>query len=417
MDQKELKEAIFDMFRKSKETSQEPSKPQYKRIDSMLGGKMNLTANDFTQLDPNSDPEKLKDAFKTAYLRGNTDSRTSLKTLLDTAPYNEMKDEVAKIEAARGTANTNPNRQFGASNQPTVNRSGGGFLREQNNFKQNTMTQEQLKLQKRAGILTESEYKAKLEKISKPLNESIGGVVSLGFVGSTKDPIDYFFGKRYLNEAETAQAIAAGENIEAVVKKELADDIAELSNEEKAKLKAELEAELAKLGVTSASDVKDVVSKLDESLFEAEGDIKQQVAGALSDIGGGLMKSMLVPLIPLIVGKVTGTGFGGGLAITAGVAGSLIAIAKLLGAEKTNEVKKKTELNEASFTDMMEPEAKEMYREYIQKIDIFGDREIQDHKALDMALKSDPRFNKIRQKQLLQRALGWYITHAQEMER
>ncbi len=35
MDHKELKEAIFDMFRKSKEAP----KPQYKRIDSMLGGK------------------------------------------------------------------------------------------------------------------------------------------------------------------------------------------------------------------------------------------------------------------------------------------------------------------------------------------------------------------------------------------
>jgi hypothetical protein len=278
------------------------------------------------------------------------------------------------------------------------------------------MTQEQLKLQKRAGIITESEYKAKLEKLSNPLNESIGGVVSLGFVGSTKDPIDYFFGKRYLNEAETAQAIAAGENIEAVVKKELADDIAELSNEEKAKLKAELEAELAKLGVTSASDVKDVVSKLDESLFEAEGDIKQQVAGALSDIGGGLMKSMLVPLIPLIVGKVTGTGFGGGLAITAGVAGSLIAIAKLLGAEKTNEVKKKTELKEASFMDNMDDETKTLYKEYIQKIDIFGNEEIQDHTELKSALESDSRINP-RQKRILQRALGWYITQAQEMER
>ena len=54
----------------------------------------------------------------------------------------------------------------------------------------NEMTKEQLKLQKRAGILTESEYKAKLEKISKPLNESIGGVISLGIIGDVKDPID-----------------------------------------------------------------------------------------------------------------------------------------------------------------------------------------------------------------------------------
>jgi hypothetical protein len=160
MDHKELKEAIFDMFRKSKEAP----KPQYKRIDSMLGGKMNLTANDFAQLDPNSDPYKLKAAFETAYLRGNTDSRASLKTLLDTAPYNEMKDMVDLIDNAKGTANTNPNRQFGASNQPTVRRSGGGLFEEQHIYKQNTMTQEQLRMQMLAGIITEGEYKAKLNE-------------------------------------------------------------------------------------------------------------------------------------------------------------------------------------------------------------------------------------------------------------
>ena len=148
MDQKELKEAIFDMFRKSKEAP----KPQYKRIDSMLGGKMNLTADDFAQLDPNSDPYKLKVAFETAYLRGNTDSRASLKTLLDTAPYNEMKDMVDLIDNAKGTANTNPNRQFGASNQPTVRRSGGGLF------------EEQLRMQMLAGIITEGQYKAQLNE-------------------------------------------------------------------------------------------------------------------------------------------------------------------------------------------------------------------------------------------------------------
>jgi hypothetical protein len=149
MDKKKLKEAIFDMFRKSKETP----KPQYKRIDSMLGGKMNLTADDFAQLDPNSDPYKLKAAFETAYLRGNTDSRASLKTLLDTAPYNEMKDMVDLIDNAKGTANTNPNRQFGASNQPTVRRSGGGLF------------EEKLRMQMLAGIITESQYKEKMEEV------------------------------------------------------------------------------------------------------------------------------------------------------------------------------------------------------------------------------------------------------------
>jgi len=110
----QLKEGIFDFLRKSKE---EP-KQQYKK----LSGKMNLTAKDFIGLDPDTNPEELKMAFEKAYSRGNTDSRKSLKTLLNTAPYNEMKDKVKEIDAALGTVNTNPNRQFGASNQPTARR-------------------------------------------------------------------------------------------------------------------------------------------------------------------------------------------------------------------------------------------------------------------------------------------------------
>jgi len=49
------------------------------------------------------------------------------------------------------------------------------------------------------------------------------------------------------------------------------------------------------------------------------------------------MKSLLVPLIPLAVAGITGVGFGVGIAITVGVAGGLIALAKALGAEKTQE--------------------------------------------------------------------------------
>jgi hypothetical protein len=272
------------------------------------------------------------------------------------------------------------------------------------------MTQEQLKLQKRAGIITESEYKAKLEKLSNPLNESIGGVISLGVVGSTKDPIDYFFGKKYLNEAEEIEAI--GDKVTAAVEDKLEATVDNLSPEEKDKLRAEL----AKIGVTATSNVKDVATKLDESLNEAEGDTKTKLANAFSDIGGGLMKSMLIPIIPLIAGQATGTGFAGGLVITALTAGALIALAKALGAEKTNEVKKKTELKEASFMDNMDDETKALYKEYIQKIDIFGNEEIQDHTELKSALESDSRINP-RQKRTLQRALAWYITQAQEMER
>lgn len=66
--------------------------------------------------------------------------------------------------------------------------------------------------------------------------------------------------------------------------------------------------------------------------------------------------------------------------------------------------------------DNMNDETKALYKEYIQKIDIFGNKEIQNHSELESALESDSRINP-RQKRTLQRALGWYITHAQEMER
>jgi hypothetical protein len=66
--------------------------------------------------------------------------------------------------------------------------------------------------------------------------------------------------------------------------------------------------------------------------------------------------------------------------------------------------------------DNMDDETKALYKEYIQKIDIFGNEEIQDHTELKSALESDSRINP-RQKRTLQRALAWYITQAQEMER
>jgi hypothetical protein len=66
--------------------------------------------------------------------------------------------------------------------------------------------------------------------------------------------------------------------------------------------------------------------------------------------------------------------------------------------------------------DNMDDETKTLYKEYIQKIDIFGNEEIQDHTELKSSLESDSRINP-RQKRILQRALGFYITYAQEMER
>ena len=72
-------------------------------------------------------------------------------------------------------------------------------------------------------------------------------------------------------------------------------------------------------------------------------------------------------------------------------------------------------LNEdRSYTGSMNPQAKDIYYEYRGKISSF---EIFDHKKLEDALKSDERVKKTGQEKLLQDALRWALTFAQEMER
>ncbi len=137
-----------------------------------------------------------------------------------------------------------------------------------------------------------------------------------------------------------------GKKVETAVEDKLEATVSKLSDEQKDQLKAEL----AKLGVTATSNVKDVAAKLNESLYEAEGDTKAKVASALQDIGGGLMKSLLVPIIPVAIGSL-GPGVAAGFAITAGVAGGLIALAKLLGAEKSMEEGKKEYYKDAEADD------------------------------------------------------------------
>ena len=223
------------------------------------------------------------------------------------------------------------------------------------------MTNETLRMQFLSGVITEGQYKTKLQENTEKesLNESmIGGIVGIGAINQIppREKTDYetafehFLGERYetkfenrkqdphtMNEADEAAAV--GKKVEAAAEDKLESTVDNLSDEQKDQLRAEL----AKAGITANSKIEDVAGKLDESLFEGEGDTKQKVASALSAIGGGLMRSMLVPLIPLIVGHTTGTGFGGGLAITAGVAGALIALAKLLGGEESMEEGKEVE--------------------------------------------------------------------------
>jgi hypothetical protein len=223
------------------------------------------------------------------------------------------------------------------------------------------MEKDTLRMQFLSGVITESEYKVKLQENTEKesLNESmIGGIVGIGAINQIpprekegyETAFEHFLGERYetkfenreqdpytMNEADEAAAV--GKKVEAAAEDKLEATVDKLSDEQK----AQLSAELAKAGITANSRIEDVAGKLDESLFEGEGDTKQKIASALSAIGGGLMRSMLVPLIPLIVGHTTGTGFGGGLAITAGVAGALIALAKVLGGEKSMEEGKEVE--------------------------------------------------------------------------
>lgn len=235
------------------------------------------------------------------------------------------------------------------------------------------MENEILRMQMLSGVITESEYKAIINKEiedaeKSSLNESmIGGIVGIGAINQIpsrakadyETSFEHFLGERYetkfenreqdpqiMNEAD--KVVAVGEKVEAAVKDKLEATVINLSDPQRAQLKKELD----NAGITANSKIEDVAGKLDESLFEGEGDPKQKVASALSNIGGGLMKSMLVPLIPLIVGQTTGTGFGGGLAITAGVAGALIALAKLLGEKYSlNEVEK---VNENMYYHVLE---------------------------------------------------------------
>lgn len=206
------------------------------------------------------------------------------------------------------------------------------------------MDKETLRMQMLAGVITEGEYAAtinqEVEETEKDsLNEHFvaGGIVGIGAINQIpsrakadyEDAFEYFLSQKYtLNEADEATAV--GEKVEAAVEDKLEATVDNLSDEQKDQLRAEL----AKAGITANSRIEDVAGKLDESLTEVEGDTKTKIANALSDIGGGLMKSLLVPIIPVAIGSM-GPGVATGFAITAGTAGILIALAKALGAEKS----------------------------------------------------------------------------------
>jgi hypothetical protein len=123
-------------------------------IGNMLRSKMNLTAEDFLSLPDSTSDEAKLEAFKKAYSRGNTDSQTSLKTLLNQEPYTQLKSFVDMSDSAKSnkvSINVDPNRQFGTR----------------------SINEEQLRMQFLAGIITEAEYKAQLDEGLKDITAGV----------------------------------------------------------------------------------------------------------------------------------------------------------------------------------------------------------------------------------------------------
>jgi hypothetical protein len=123
-------------------------------IGNMLRSKMNLTAEDFLSLPDSTSDEAKLEAFKKAYSRGNTDSQTSLKNLLNQEPYTQLKSFVDMSDSAKSdkvSINVNPNRQFGIR----------------------SINEEQLRMQFLAGIITEAEYKAQLDEGLKDITAGV----------------------------------------------------------------------------------------------------------------------------------------------------------------------------------------------------------------------------------------------------
>ena len=182
-----------------------------------------------------------------------------------------------------------------------------------------------------------TQAQAAAEKLGdKKLTDQIGNTIT-------------FFTRAHVVEkgaiAEGEENMASiGKKVEVAVEDKLKSTVSKLSDEQKDQLKAEL----AKAGITANSKIEDVAAKLNESLSEVEGDTKSKVASTLQDVGGALIKSLLVPIIPVAIGSL-GPGVAAGFAITAGVAGGLIALAKLLGAEKSMEEGKEESINESMF--------------------------------------------------------------------
>jgi ribosomal protein S13 len=138
--------------------------------------------------------------------------------------------------------------------------------------------------------------------------------------------------KTQLNEMQRMQQLAglltedqSAEQIADKVENSLESKLDNLSPEQIEQLKSEL----AQLGVTAETPVKDVAQDIEGEMNEAEGDDKQKLVSIIDGIGTGLIGSLLVPLIPVAIGS-TGIGVAAGFGITLAAAGLLKGLAQAL---------------------------------------------------------------------------------------
>ena len=150
------------------------------------------------------------------------------------------------------------------------------------------MNKEYLRMQKLAGVITEGQYKEKLEE-SKIEN--------------------------------IADKVADNPKLDQILSKLSPEKLEKMSNE------------LKQLGITPETSNSKIVDKVedieDKTIDENEKSTKEKVASVLSGIGTGLIGSLLVPLIPVAIGSVVGS-VGVGFAATAGAAALLKGLAKAL---------------------------------------------------------------------------------------
>jgi ribosomal protein S13 len=167
----------------------------------------------------------------------------------------------------------------------------------------------------------------------------------------------------------------------------------------------QLQADLAKMGITADTSVEDAAQKIEGSLDEAEGDDRKKLANALSAIGTGLIGSLLVPFIPLAIGHSTGMGTAGGYAVTFAAGGLLVGLAKALQHKSSSKMEDWHPDDPAGVDlDDMEEEDPEDFDDVSEDADAMNVSEAGDVKSITIEVPSDsyaPDFGKAVAKELV----------------